>query len=213
MTQIDSPAPLAALAVVDSPPRMLNHFARVTPDAEATVQFYTRVMNMPFVQAVVDDSIPSTGEAIPYFHIFFRMGDGSTLAFFEAPGLPKRPAPPHAAYDTFDHLALHVDSVAEVDAWHRHLLAHDVEIVGPVDHGIVYSIYFQDPVNDLRLEITTPLVPDWNDRPDAASRALTEWVAAKSSAAQLAAGNGTALSSELSAIIAGRHTPTTSLET
>ncbi len=213
MTQIDSPAPLAALAVVDSPPRMLNHFARVTPDAEATVQFYTRVMNMPFVQAVVDDSIPSTGEAIPYFHIFFRLGDGSTLAFFEAPGLPKRPAPPHAAYDTFDHLALHVDSVAEVDAWHRHLLAHDVEIVGPVDHGIVYSIYFQDPVNDLRLEITTPLVPDWNDRPDAASRALTEWVAAKSSAAQLAAGNGTALSSELSAIIAGRHTPTTSLET
>ena len=213
MTQIDSPAPLAPLAVVDSPPRMLNHFARVTPDAEATVQFYTRVMNMPFVQAVVDDSIPSTGEAIPYFHIFFRLGDGSTLAFFEAPGLPKRPAPPHAAYDTFDHLALHVDSVAEVDAWHRHLLAHDVEIVGPVDHGIVYSIYFQDPVNDLRLEITTPLVPDWNDRPDAASRALTEWVAAKSSAAQLAAGNGTALSSELSAIIAGRHTPTTSLET
>ena len=213
MTQIDSPAPLAALAVVDSPPRMLNHFARVTPDAEATVQFYTRVMNMPFVQAVVDDSIPSTGEAIPYFHIFFRLGDGSTLAFFEAPGLPKRPAPPHAAYDTFDHLALHVDSVAEVDAWHRHLLAHDVEIVGPVDHGIVYSIYFQDPVNDLRLEITTPLVPDWNDRPDAASSALTEWVAAKSSAAQLAAGNGTALSSELSAIIAGRHTPTTSLET
>jgi hypothetical protein len=127
--------------------------------------------------------------------------------------LPKRPAPPHAAYDTFDHLALHADSVAEVDAWHRHLLAHDVEIVGPVDHGIVYSIYFHDPVNDLRLEITTPLVPDWNDRPDAASTALTEWVAAKSSAAQLAAGNGTALSSELSAIIAGRHTPTTSLET
>ena len=74
MTQIDSPAPRAALAVVDSPPRMLNHFARVTPDAEATVQFYTRVMNMQFVQAVVDDSIPSTGEAIPYFHIFFRLG-------------------------------------------------------------------------------------------------------------------------------------------
>ena len=73
---------------------MLDHFAPVTPDAEATVDFYTRVMNMKFVQALVGGKIPSTGEPIPYFHIFLRLGDGSTLAFFEAPGLPDRPPPP-----------------------------------------------------------------------------------------------------------------------
>jgi len=207
MSQIDSSLRNPAPAVVKTPPRMLNHFARVTPDAEATVDFYTRVLNMEFVQAVVDGSIPSTGEPIPYFHIFFRLGDGSTLAFFEAPGLPDRPAPPHAAYDTFDHLALHADSVAEVDAWHRHLLAHGLEIVGPVDHGIVYSIYFRDPINDLRLEITTPLEPDWNDQAVAAATALTEWVAAKRSAVQLAAEKGTAVGPELSAMITAQHKP------
>lgn len=207
MSQIDSSQRSAALAVVNTPPRMLNHFARVTPDAEATVDFYTRVMNMKFVQAVVDGKIPSTGEPIPYFHIFFRLGDGSTLAFFEAPGLPDRPPPPHAAYDTFDHLALHADSVAEVDAWYRHLLAHGLEVVGPVDHGIVYSIYFRDPINDVRLEITTPLQPDWNDQAVAAATALTEWVAAKRSAVQLAEEKGTAVGPELSAMIAGQHKP------
>lgn len=213
MSQIDSSPRSAGLAVVDTAPRMLNHFARVTPDAVATVDFYSRVMNMKFVQAVVDGSIPSTGEPIAYFHLFFRLGDGSTLAFFEAPGLPERPAPPHAAYDTFDHLALHADSVAEVDAWHRHLLGHGLEVIGPVDHGIAYSIYFRDPTNDLRLEITTPLIADWNDQPAAAATALTEWIAAKRSAAQLAAEKGTAIGAELSAVITAQHKPTRSLET
>ena len=207
MTQTDSAPRSATLAVVTTPPRMLNHFARVTPDAEATVDFYTRVMNMKFVQAVVDGSIPSTGELIPYFHVFLRLGDGSTVAFFEAPGLPDRPPPPHPAYDTFDHLALHVDSVAEVDAWHQHLLAHRLELVGPIDHGIAYSIYFRDPTNDLRLEITTPLTPDWNDQEVAAAAALTEWSAAKRSATKRAAENGTAVGPELSAMIARQHEP------
>ena len=207
MSQIDSSPRSAAPSVFNTPPRMLNHFALVTPDAAATVDFYTRVMNVKFVQALVGGKIPSTGESIPYFHIFFRLGDGSTLAFFEAPGLPDRPPPPHPAYDTFDHLALHADSVAEVDAWHRHLLAHGLEVVGPTVHPIAYSIYFRDPINNLRLEITTPLTPDWNDQEVEAAAALTEWSAAKRSAAQLAAEKGTAVGPELSAMILRQHEP------
>ena len=42
------------------------------------------------------------------------------------------------------------------------MVAHDVEVLGPVDHGIMYSIYFHDP-NGNRLEITAPVDPDWND--------------------------------------------------
>ena len=61
-------------------PMMLNHAAWVTPDAAATTDFYTRIMGMELASTVLDDSVPSTGDAIPYFHIFFRMGDGSTLA-------------------------------------------------------------------------------------------------------------------------------------
>jgi catechol 2,3-dioxygenase-like lactoylglutathione lyase family enzyme len=201
MTQVDSSPRSAALSQFNTPPRMLNHFALVTPDAAATVDFYTRVLNMKFVQALVGGKVPSTGEPIPYFHIFLRMDDGSTVAFFEAPGLPDRPAPPHPAYDTFDHLALHADSVAEVDEWHQHLLALGLEVVGPTRHPIAYSIYFRDPINNLRLEITTPLTPDWNDQEVEAAAALTEWIAAKRSAAQLAAENGTEVGPELSAMI------------
>ena len=88
-------------------PGMLSHVAYITHDTEATVAFYTEVLGMELVNAVLDDAIPSTGDPVPYFHSFFRMGDGSTVAFFEAPELPpaagsdppglrRLPAPRHA---------------------------------------------------------------------------------------------------------------------
>src|ERR1700742_1422764 len=58
-----------AVDLAAGPPRMLSHLAYVTPDAEATVDFYTRVMGMEFVLAVMDDQVPSTGDPFPYFHI------------------------------------------------------------------------------------------------------------------------------------------------
>ncbi len=152
------------------PPVMLSHVAMITRDTAATADFYTRVMGMELVNAVLDDAIPSTGEPIPYFHSFFRMADGSTIAFFEAPELPPLEPPPHPAYDTFQHLALQVGSTAEVDRWHQWLGEHGVEVLGPVDHKIIYSIYFHDP-NGVRLEITTPTSPTWNDNAGPAPRA------------------------------------------
>ena len=89
---------------------MLSHVAYITRDTAATADFYTRILGMELVNAVLDDAIPSTGEPVPYFHSFFRMADGSTIAFFEAPELPPAGRPPHAAYDTFQHLAMQVDT-------------------------------------------------------------------------------------------------------
>src|SRR3984893_19317468 len=102
-------------------PGMLSHVAYMTRDTAATTDFYTRILGMELVNAVLDDAIPSTGEPVPYFHSFFRMSDGSTVAFFEAPELPPPPAATHAAYDVFQHLALPVDSPAAVDRWHARL--------------------------------------------------------------------------------------------
>src|SRR5205807_5638208 len=101
----------AAVGDRPAPPQMLSHVAYITRDTAATTDFYTRIMGMELVNAVLDDAIPSTGEPIPYFHSFFRMADGSTVAFFEAPELPPLEPPPHPAYDTFQHLALQVESV------------------------------------------------------------------------------------------------------
>jgi catechol-2,3-dioxygenase len=131
---------------------------------------------------VLDDQIPSTGDPVPYFHSFFRMGDGSTVAFFEAPELPPPAGSTHPAYDIFQHLALQVDTPEEVDRWYAWLVSKGVSVIGPVDHKIIYSVYFHDP-NGLRLEVTTAIDPTWNDQPDAAEVSLGEWQAAKAEAA------------------------------
>src|ERR1700744_2908905 len=96
-------------------PKRLNHLAYVTHDTAATVKFWTDVIQMPLVEAVMNDRVPPTGDPFPYVHFFFRMQDGSTIAFFEAVGLPQRPEPTHPAYLVFDHLALEVGTQAEVD--------------------------------------------------------------------------------------------------
>lgn len=181
-------------------PKMLNHLAYVTHDVERTVEFYTKVMGMPMVSTVIGAKVPSTGDDFPYFHVFFRLDDGSTLAFFEAPGLPPANPKGHPAYDIFDHLAFEADAPEDIHAWAAWLKQNGIDIVGPTDHGIILSIYFRDPVNDIRLEITCPLVDDWNAREDSAQRDLQDWLAVKNEAA----GSGQDVGEALLKFIAGR---------
>lgn len=153
---------------------MLSHAAFICSDTATTAEFYAGLLGMELVAAVLDDKIPSTGEPIPYFHSFFRMADGSTIAFFEAPELPPPSEDSHPAYATFRHFAMQVDTTAEVDEWAAWLTSNDVNVLGPVDHGIIYSVYFRDPDGN-RLEITTPTDSRWNDDADAAQASLAEW--------------------------------------
>ncbi|MEX0729335.1 MAG: VOC family protein [Aquisalimonadaceae bacterium] len=165
-------------------PMMLNHAAWVTHDVAATADFYTRIMGMELASTIYDDKVPSTGDDFPYFHIFFRMKDGSTIAFFESPGLPPRPKPSHPAYDVFDHIALQAESPAEVERWRAWLVQNGVDVIGPVDHkGMILSIYFHDP-SGLRLEITTPLESDWNQHTQQGYKDLKNWVETKEKAAR-----------------------------
>jgi catechol 2,3-dioxygenase-like lactoylglutathione lyase family enzyme len=181
-------------------PIRLNHLAYVTHDTAATVHFYTEVMQMPLVEAVMQERVPSTGDPFPYVHFFFRVQDGSTIAFFEAVGLPPRPEPTHPAYLVFDHLALEVGTPQEVDEWKDRLRAHAIDVIGPIDHGIIYSIYFHDP-NGIRLEITTPLAADRNDRPDVARDIVGAWLEAK----REARASGRPADKVLRQLIAGRE--------
>jgi catechol 2,3-dioxygenase-like lactoylglutathione lyase family enzyme len=163
-------------------PLMLNHLAWVTQDVGETADFYIRIMGMELASTVYDDKVPSTGDEFPYFHIFFRMQDGSTIAFFEAPGLPERVKPAHPAYDVFDHIALQAADRDELLAWQAWLTANGVEVLGPVDHkGLILSIYFHDP-NGLRLEITTPIDSDWNQHTEQGHADLAMWRETKAQA-------------------------------
>jgi len=165
-------------------PQMLHHAAWVTPDVAATAGFYTRIMGMEIASTIFDDHVPSTGDKFPYFHIFFRMGDGSTLAFFEAPGVPEPAKSSHPAYDVFNHIALQAKDRDEVLQWHEWLTSNGIEVLGPVDHkGLILSIYFHDPAG-IRMEITTPLDKSWNRHTDRGYADLKLWLDCKEKAAR-----------------------------
>jgi len=163
-------------------PAMLNHVAWVTHDVGATADFYIRVLGMELASTILDENVPSTGDSFPYFHIFFRMKDGSTIAFFECPGLPERAQASHPAYEVFEHIALQVDDSADLLRWKAWLEDNGVDVLGPVDHkGIIESIYFHDP-NGIRLELTTPIDPLWNRHTSRGLEDLERWCDTKKQA-------------------------------
>jgi len=131
----------------------LHHFAWRCRDAEETRRFYEDVLGLPLVHVIHKQNVPSTGEHCPYVHIFFRMRDGSSLAFFDlGDGQAALPSP--NTPDWVNHIALKVDSRADLHAMKQRLQAHGVTVIGVTDHdGYIESIYFHDP-NGLRLELT-----------------------------------------------------------
>jgi glyoxylase I family protein len=133
----------------------LHHFAWRCRDAEETRHFYEDVLGLPLVHVIRSKTVPSTGEDCPYVHLFFELGDGSSVAFFDL-GDDEVPQPSPNTPAWVQHLALLVPSTAALEAARQRLLQHGVSVVGPTDHHFVSSIYFFDP-NGLRLELTTPV--------------------------------------------------------
>jgi len=131
----------------------LHHFAWRCRDAEQTRAFYEDLLGMPLVHVIKKDHVPSTGEYCPYVHIFFRMADGSHIAFFDLGDDTAAQASPNTP-GWVNHIALRVASREDLDAMLSRLREHEVEVIGVVDHdGYIHSIYFFDP-NGIRLELT-----------------------------------------------------------
>ena len=70
---------------IPSPPPIqgLHHYAYRAKDAEETRHFYEDILGLPLYHIIQSDHVPSTGEYCPYTHFFFRLGDGSYIAFFD----------------------------------------------------------------------------------------------------------------------------------
>ncbi len=131
----------------------LHHAAFRCIDAEQTRSFYEDVLQLPLAHTVTSDHVPSTGEYAPYFHLFFEMGNGSYIAFFDI--RDGKGAEPSADTPSWvHHFAFAVDSIEDVLAMRDRLEQADVDVLGVTDHGFISSIYFFDP-NGLRLEVTT----------------------------------------------------------
>lgn len=189
----DLPAAAGAAAPAPVPIHGLHHFAYRCRDAEETRHFYEDILGLPLWHIIQSDHVPSTGEYCPYTHIFFRMTDGSCVAFFDlGDDVACAPSPNTPAW--VNHLALRVDSVAALEQIKARLQHHGVEVIGVTDHHIFQSIYFFDP-NGIRLELSAQLASQMQmlHESRSAHARLAEWNRRKAQwRAQRAAGGGPA---------------------
>lgn len=118
----------------------LHHAAYRCKNSEHTRAFYEDFLELPLAGALTINET-KTGRQTEVLHTFYQLGDGSHLAFFEAPDQPFEFKSQH----DFDlHIAL------EVPATHLQYMLekakkHQIETRGPSDHGFIDSIYFRDP--------------------------------------------------------------------
>jgi catechol 2,3-dioxygenase-like lactoylglutathione lyase family enzyme len=126
----------------------LHHNAYRCRDSETTRAFYEDFLGLPLSGSLVIMETKS-GRPTKVLHTFFRMDDGSFLAFFEAPDM----AFDFKVQHDFDlHIALEVsaDALQTMFAKGKSL---GMETRGVSDHGFVDSIYFRDP-NGYVVELT-----------------------------------------------------------
>jgi catechol 2,3-dioxygenase-like lactoylglutathione lyase family enzyme len=120
--------------------RKLHHNAYRCRDSEQTRAFYEDFLGLPLV-GTLEINETKTGRATHTLHTFYRLDDGSHLAFFESPDMPFEFKKQH----DFDlHIALEVgpEALQPMLARGRGL---NIEVRGPSDHGMIDSIYFRDP--------------------------------------------------------------------
>ena len=161
----------------------LHHNAYRCRDSEQTRAFYEGFLGLPLVNAL-DLSETKTGRPTHTLHTFYRLDDGSHLAFFETDDFPFEFKRQHD-YDL--HIALEVSPGTLKDMLAKGR-AQGVEVRGPSDHGMIDSIYFRDP-NGYVIELCAKRA-DHDARMDPASNGaravLQRWTAAKGQPASAA---------------------------
>jgi catechol 2,3-dioxygenase-like lactoylglutathione lyase family enzyme len=142
----------------------LNHLALITNDMDATVRFWHGVMGAPLIATIGTDT---------FRHYFFRFGPQSSVAFFEYIGRhADQIAKPAGVFDAraghFDHLSMDLPDEHSLLALRQRLVDAGTEVTEVVDHGLMRSIYFNDP-NGIALEASwwsddpTGIEPDYTD--------------------------------------------------
>jgi catechol 2,3-dioxygenase-like lactoylglutathione lyase family enzyme len=118
----------------------LHHNAYRCRDSEQTRAFYEGFLGLPLV-GTLEITETKSGRKTNTLHTFYRLDDGSHLAFFEAPDMPFEFKAQHD-YDL--HIALEVERPV-LDAMFAKGKAAGIETRGVSDHGFIDSIYFRDP--------------------------------------------------------------------
>jgi glyoxylase I family protein len=169
MSNLPAPAPI----------QQLHHFAYRAKDAEETRHFYEDILGLPMYHIIQSDVVPSTGEYCPYTHFFFRLQDGSFIAFFDL-GNDEAALPSPNTPAWVNHISFRVNSVQDLLDMKARLEAEGVEVLGVTDHHIFKSIYFFDP-NGVRMELTAQLADEFQmlQESKTAHARLDEWTSRK----------------------------------
>jgi catechol 2,3-dioxygenase-like lactoylglutathione lyase family enzyme len=154
----------------------LHHNAYRCRDSEETRRFYEDFLGLPLCHTLEIKETKS-GRKTNTLHTFYKMDDGSCLAFFEVPDMPFEFKNQHD-YDL--HIALEVPRNVLEDMMAKGK-AVGIETRGISDHEFIDSIYFRDP-NGYVIELTAKR-PGHDEAMDPAKNGarskLDGWQAAK----------------------------------
>jgi catechol 2,3-dioxygenase-like lactoylglutathione lyase family enzyme len=137
-------------------PRGVNHLALSTRDMKSQLEFWCDVLGCPLRALYFMHGVEGA------YHGFVELAADSYVAFVQHPDNPKdiewgvtHAGNPGGAVTVgaMQHVALHVDSLDEVLALRDRIRSRGVQVIGPIDHGFIKSIYFGGP-EGLSLEVS-----------------------------------------------------------
>jgi glyoxylase I family protein len=147
-----------------------HHVAYACRDLEATQHFYEDLMGFPLVHTEVEH----VKEGF-FRHVFYDLGDGSCLAFFDVHGVGEK-----------EGWSSEVSRAAGLPVWVNHVAfrataerqeevrarmeSAGIQPLMEVDHGWCHSLYYLDP-NGIMVELCRD-TPGFEPNPDEAKRLL-----------------------------------------
>lgn len=129
-------------------PRGVNHLAISTTDMKAQLTFWGEVLGCPTRALYWMHGVENT------FHGFVELSETSYIAFVQHPDNASeiqygvthaRNAGAPVTGGVTQHIALHVDTLDEVLAMRDRVRSNGVQVIGPIDHGMIQSMYFAGP--------------------------------------------------------------------
>ena len=150
----------------------VHHVAYACRDAEATRHFYQDLLGFELVHTEVT-KIPDSDSH--FRHLFFDLGDGSCIAFFDLHNMGEKPdwrsevSTGNGLPVWVNHIAFTADKETQEQA-RASLEAAGIKPIMDVDHGWCHSHYYLDP-NGIMVEFCRD-TPGFTVDPDAARAAL-----------------------------------------
>jgi catechol 2,3-dioxygenase-like lactoylglutathione lyase family enzyme len=136
----------------------VHHLAICTKDIKQQIEFFTQAVGAELVALYWMHGVDKT------FHGFLSLGKSSSIAFCQSPEIGEiqgQKGVSHAAWTAapvapgvMQHLALNVESEADLLAIRDRVRTHGHWVMGPIDHGFCKSIYLAAP-EGIMLEFST----------------------------------------------------------